>query len=382
MSPGKSRPFGLLQAAAVLLLAILSPACGGKGKSSPPAPGGLTAALTTPAGAQKGVVSIGYNLIDPAGLTCTIAVEFSINGGRVWQPATAGTGGDGTTDLGSSPGGVAHVYRWNSLVDGVAPGAPDGNVRIRITPTDTLPGTPSSTSNFTVDNSANTAPSIAITPLVGVQSGLVPVSYTLTDAQSDPCSLQPSFSTDGGTSYSPATPGPGGDGVAGLSSTPGGTAHAFLWNSVADGVAPSGVNATVRIRLTPADGAAGGPAPTGNFSVDNSGKSSGSSLGGYPIQINGSSVSDWATSVATDGVNLYVLGFEQFDFESTSGANSSWSLRKRLIQTGAPVAAFGTVSGNPGGGLDVPFKVLVSGGSLYVLLARESNAGSRSFALR
>jgi hypothetical protein len=375
---------GLLQGAAILLLAVLAPACGGKGKSKPPVPGSLGVTLTTPAGVQKGVVSLDYTLVDQASLTCTIAVEYSTNGGGSWLPATPAPGGDGRSDLGSSPGGVAHVFKWNSLADGVAVGSQDNNVRFRITPADTVPGTPSSTSNFAVDNSANTAPSLTITTPAGVQSGLVLVSYSLADAQSDPCLLQTSFSTDGGTVFSPATPGPGGEGVSGLASTPGGTAHTFLWNSVADGVALGGANATVQMRLQPSDGTLGGAQQTADFSVDNSGKSSGSSLSGYPLQFNGSSFSDWATSAATDGVNLYVFGFEQFDFEASS-PNSSWHLRKRLIRTGAAVTAFGTlgtVSGNPGAGLDIPFKVVVSGGSLYLLMASESGAGSRNFSLR
>ena len=388
MSPGAVRPSARLQIAAILFLALLAPACGGggKGKSKPPAPGGLTVTLTTPAGVQKGVVQIGYTLIDPAAPTCTIAVEYSINGGGVYQSATAAPGGDGTAALVSSPGGVPHLFTWNSLADSVATGAMDSNVRIRITPMATAPGSASNTSNFTVDNVGNTAPSATITPLVGTQSGLVVVSYTLSDTQSDPCAVQAFFSTDGGANFAPATAGPGGDGTANLASTPAGIAHTFLWNSVADGVATSGVNSTVQFRLQPGDGVLGTAVKTADFSVDNTGKSSGSTIGGaYPLQFNGSSVSDWATSAATDGVNLYVFGFEEFDFESTSGSNSSWRLRKRLIQTGAAAAGFGTagtLSVNPGNGLDVPFKVVVSAGSLYLLYARESNAGTRSFSLR
>jgi hypothetical protein len=383
MSPGPSR---VVQALAVLLLAVLAPACGGKGGGGSKKPTGISSVLlTTPVGVQKGAVSVGYTLADPGGLTCTIGVEYSVNGGGVWQPATMATGGDGTSDLASSAGGVSHVYKWNSVVDGVALGSADTNIRIRITPASVVPGTPAATTNFTVDNTGNTAPSVAVTTPV-VPSGLIPVSYSLTDAQSDLCSLQPSFSIDGGSNFSPATPGPGGDGVANLAASPGGgTLHTFLWNSVADGVALGGANAAVKIRLLPSDGVSGAAGTTSNFSVDNSGKSSGSSLGGYPIQVNGSAVSDWATCVATDGTALYVLGFENFDFESSSGANSSWKLRKILIETGASVGGFGAggiVSGNPGSGLDIPFKGVVSGGYLYLVMARESGAGSRSFELR
>lgn len=386
MSPGKVRFSGLAHPLALLFLAAVAPACGGGGGgSSKPGAAVLSATITTPAGTQTGVVPISYTLIDPAGLTCVVAVEFSTNGGGVWQPAAPAPGGDGTSDLASSPTGVPHTFAWNSVADGVAPGGPDSNVRFRITPATTVPGASGATQNFTVDNAGNTAPTASITPLVGVQSGLVPVSYALTDAQSDPCSVQASFSVDGGTSFSPATQGPGGDGASNLTSSGGGTAHTYLWNSVADGVAPSGANSTVRFRLQPADGTAGTAATTADFSVDNSGKSSGSSLAGYPIQINGSSSSDWAIAAAQDGRHLYTLGFEDFDFESASGGDVGWRLRKRTIRTGAAEAGFGsggTLSANPGPGLDVPCKVVVSGASLFVLIAQETALGSRAFVLR
>jgi len=385
MSSGKVPSIG--RGLAALVLSLLLPACGKSSSSAPPPPGPgvLSVSLTTPAGVQKGVVQISYSLMDPAALTCTVTVAYSTDGGKTYQPATPGTGGDGVSDLVSSSTGVAHAFAWNSLADGVALVGADSKVRIRVTPTDTAPGVASATSNFTVNNAGNTPPSLSMTAPVGVQGGLVPIAYSLTDAQSDLCTLQPSFSVDGGSSFAPATPGPGGDGVVNLASSPGGTAHTFLWNSVADGAAPGGANNTVQIRLRPADVALGAPATTANFSVDNAGKSSGASIGGgYPIQVNGTSHSDWATAVATDGVFLYALGFENFDFESAS-SDAGWRLRKRRIDTGAAVAAFGTagtLSANPGPGLDVPFKVIVSGGSLFVLLARETGAGSRTFVLR
>jgi len=87
----------------------------GPGPSAMPSWPNLPATVvTTPAGVQKGAVPISYTLLDPAGLTCTIAVEYSINGGGAWQPAKAASGGDGTSDLASSPGGVPHVFTWNS----------------------------------------------------------------------------------------------------------------------------------------------------------------------------------------------------------------------------------------------------------------------------
>ena len=89
----------VVQGVAVLLLAILAPACGGKSKggSGSPKPTGIASVLlTTPGGVQKGVISINYMLADPGGITSIIAVDYSTNGGGLWQPATAGPAGDGT----------------------------------------------------------------------------------------------------------------------------------------------------------------------------------------------------------------------------------------------------------------------------------------------
>src|SRR5262249_40038575 len=154
------------------------------------------------------------------------------------------------------------------------------------------------------------------------------------------------------------------------------TAHVFLWNSVSDAVAPSGVNAAVQIRLRPGDGQLGAAATTPNFSVDNTGKTKGAGLGGvYPIRVNSTSRSDWATSVASDGPSIYTIGFEDFDFEATSGADTTWRLEKRTLLTGALVPGFGSggvVTANPGAGLDLPFKVLCDGANLFVLAAQET----------
>jgi hypothetical protein len=376
------------RAIAAILLAALVPACGrNMTKGTLSSPGTLMAVSSTPPGVQSGVIALNYTLSNPAGFTCTLAVSFSVDGGATFKPATPGPGGDGTADLASSAAGTARVFDWNSLADGVALGAPVGTVRIRLTPADTAPGTSSTTANFTVDNSADTPPSASMTTPSGTQGGLVPIAYSLIDAESDPCSLQVLFSIDGGTSFAAATQGPGGDGIVDLPSSPaGGTAHGFLWNSVADGVAPSGVNAAVQIRLLPADGRPGAATTTGSFAVDNSGRSSGASFGGaYPLQVNSTSHSDWATAMATDGQSLWTVGFENFDFESPSGADSTWRLEKRTIQTGALVGGFGAggfVSVNPGPGLDLPFKVIQSGAYVYVLGAQETGLKSQSFILR
>jgi hypothetical protein len=271
-------------------------------------------------------------------------------------------------------------------MDGVGLAGAANAVQIRIIPQNIATGNQATTSSFTVNNSTHTAPSATLVTPGSLQSGLVSISYSLIDAESDPCSITASFSVDAGATFAPATAGPGGDGLTLLISSPGsGTAHVFLWNSVADGVGPGGTATQVRIRLQPADGKTGAAASTNNFSVNNAAAGSGTSLTGFPAQVNSTVNSDWATSAASDGVSLYTVGFEGFNLTSVSGADSSWRLEKRTLATGALSGSFGiggAVSENPGAGLDIPFKVLVDGGFLFVVGAQETALGSKLFNLR
>ena len=74
-----------------------------------------TALVTTPTNPQSGNVTISYSLADPESDFCSVLVQYSINGGTSWSTATAGTGGDGTSNLGSSTGGTQHKFVWNSV---------------------------------------------------------------------------------------------------------------------------------------------------------------------------------------------------------------------------------------------------------------------------
>jgi len=114
----------------------------------------------------------------------------------------------------------------------------------------------------------NYAPSVDITDPTTTQSGNVTITYTLTDANSDTCSITVQFSEDGGSSFSSATEGTGGDGTSGLSSSPTGTEHTFVWDTNTD----IGIDdqSDIQIKITPHDGLVSGTADTtSNFRVDN-----------------------------------------------------------------------------------------------------------------
>lgn len=121
-------------------------------------------------------------------------------------------------------------------------------------------------------------PTVFVTTPVGSQHSVVPVQFTITDAESDPASVTVFFSSDGGAVFQPATPAFGNGPLTGLPTTPGGTVHTFLWDSEDDGVAAGTVafgggitsvgtvNSQVQVRIVPAGGTAG---TTANFTVDN-----------------------------------------------------------------------------------------------------------------
>ncbi|MEM7246937.1 MAG: FG-GAP-like repeat-containing protein [Acidobacteriota bacterium] len=63
-------------------------------------------------------VSINYELRDgQSDPLAELRVEWALFGSTAWRPATPGPGGDGTTDLSSSPEGMPHVFVWDSSAD-------------------------------------------------------------------------------------------------------------------------------------------------------------------------------------------------------------------------------------------------------------------------
>ncbi|MBI4568586.1 MAG: hypothetical protein HY719_09320, partial [Planctomycetes bacterium] len=140
--------------------------------------------VQTPQGVQnnaEGTVDILYTLSDAESNTASIFVEFSVNGGVNWSPASQAPGGDGTTGL--VPGN--RLYKWNRLDAGPTP---TNNARVRITPTDELPGATAgaagSTGDFSVDNQGNFnfPPSVAnLSTPSGLQSDDIAFTYDISD---------------------------------------------------------------------------------------------------------------------------------------------------------------------------------------------------------
>ena len=183
---------------------------------------------------------------------------------------------DGSRSL--DPEGSVLLYTWTqlpgssvTLAGSTAPvatfeTASDGVYTFRLQVSD---GVLSSTDDVQVTVAAvsNSRPVAAVrTPQDG--TGAVPITFILRDAEGDAADVVAEYSTNGGTSFSPARSA-GGDGTAGLAASAGGTAHTFLWNSVADLGAQR--VAGVLFRILPSDaGGAGVVSVSQPFTVDNS----------------------------------------------------------------------------------------------------------------
>lgn len=230
------------------------------------------ATVTTPSGTQSDDVTIQYTLTDPDQNPSDIIVQYSVDGGLNWNPASMSDNcTDGKTDLATSKSGTAHAFVWDSFADIVGFIEPENSVRIKIIPFSKTMGVEGTTNNFTVFNGeeeVNTPPAVEVTSASG-NSGDILIYYKLYDLDQDNCSIEVSYSTDNSTSWHSATQGASGDGTAGLSSNSSGFPHCFSWDSISDNVALSGAVNNVIVMITPSDDELGESDVSDSFSVNN-----------------------------------------------------------------------------------------------------------------
>lgn len=72
--------------------------------------------IQTPTGVHKDPISVSYTLYDTESDLLSLTVKYSTDEEN-WYNATEGAGSDGTTNLTSSPSGVAHTYVWDFETD-------------------------------------------------------------------------------------------------------------------------------------------------------------------------------------------------------------------------------------------------------------------------
>ena len=99
--------------------------------------------------------------------------------------------------------------------------------------------------------STNVVPAVIVTSLTREESPAT-ISYTILDANNDPCTVDVQYSVGGGA-FTACFEG-GGDGTTGLSSSAGGTPHVFDWDFAADLTPDVTQDITIRIRADDGQG--------------------------------------------------------------------------------------------------------------------------------
>ncbi len=186
----------------------------------------------------------------------TLAV--SLSGGAT---ITAGSSGSGSLTLSGT------LTQLNAALGTLVYTAPTTGASDTLSATAT-DGIASSAPLATTITLTNIAPTVVVGMPATPQTAAVTISYILTDAESDPCSILVEYSPDGGTTWRAATAVLGqGDGTTGLASAPTGASHTFLWDSHHD-IGDTN-NSNVEIRITPSDaGGAGTAGTTSAFTVN------------------------------------------------------------------------------------------------------------------
>jgi hypothetical protein len=253
-----------------LLALALTAGCGSKKSDptqTPPPP--VSVEIVAPASTtmMSGTYTIALRVTHQVVGNCTLDLKYSTNGGATRLVPTENTGvtSNGLGPYSAAPGGIIRVYAWDTIADlgvGLTP-----NVTLYATVTDDASvSSLESSVTATVDNSS--PPTTAVSTPGVIVSGNHAIAYTLTDLQSDTASIVAQFSINGGSSFAAATLATGApEGTTGLTTSPGGIAHTFLWDSAAD--VPGATTTQARFRITASDSAAGPAGTTTNFTVDN-----------------------------------------------------------------------------------------------------------------
>ncbi|MCK6525036.1 hypothetical protein L6R49_26835 [Myxococcota bacterium] len=228
-------------AASALLLLVLA-ACGDKDVSnddsaivlpcSTSVPG-----LILPEGALSGDVPLTLNLSSPEETSASVTVEWSLDG-ESWTPATV----EGSlTDLPVSPEGSPSSVTWDSVAD-LGYAAVEG-LQLKVVATSACGVWPKNiVTDLTVLNEEVIPPtcSITLTTPPNPSDGVITVEYTTTHPDATPVDVRLSFSTDGGSNYTPADLKSGdcdgdgaSDGLKGVTTSAEGTPHCLAWDTEA-----------------------------------------------------------------------------------------------------------------------------------------------------
>ncbi|MGD8719022.1 MAG: FG-GAP-like repeat-containing protein [Candidatus Zixiibacteriota bacterium] len=197
-------------------------------------------------------VNLGYRVSDAEGDTVGLYCEYSIDDGVTWDEATVSGALEGI-----SSASYAGSLSWNARED--IGGVDSSRILFRVTPTDADEGGPVVSRPFRVD--VNDPPYVEIRALAEEQGDEIPIDYELFDEEGDQLSVKCEYSTDGGTTWKPAS-------VTGDTSdiSPITYANTVVWQARQDLGAVD--TSSVAFRITPSDVDVGQPGQITNITVD------------------------------------------------------------------------------------------------------------------
>ncbi|MDF1661487.1 MAG: VCBS repeat-containing protein [Planctomycetota bacterium] len=188
--------------------------------------------------------------------------------------------------------------------------------------------------------SFNNSPSLSLNP-VARQNGSISFGYTVTDGESNPVALSVEV-FQGGTKLFDATDagaGQGSEGNTGLSSSPGGTDHIFVWDSVAD-FGDQITRQDLQLRVSINDGQSSSAAVTSNiFQINNTIPTVTLESSSFPTMVTGNLVMAFTIidpDVETVDVNIRISG---------DGGVSFRSIPDSAVVAGARAGLQGNVQG-------------------------------------
>jgi 6-phosphogluconolactonase (cycloisomerase 2 family) len=211
----------------------------------------------------------------------------------------------------------------------------------------------------------------SVTTPSGIQTGAVRVDYKLTG---DPAAVNVAFSfSTNGITFRDATAATGGDGTSGLSVSPAGDAHVFVWDSVAD--LNGAREPSVIVKVAPADGTSG---KSDAFAVRNARflaaveKTQTGSARLYKLEVSDGSLS-FLQTVATGGTDPVDILFQSGLFLLAHQTSNSVA----VLKVDEDTSTLSPVAGSPFSADGTGAKYLATDGS-HVFL---SNTGSETISI-
>ena len=199
-----------------------------------------------------GKLIVGFKISDAESNPVSLRFEYSLDGGLTWK---AGTPDKALENIPSS--GYSGSFGW-SYLEILQKGMDYYGVRVRLRPSDYKSGAFTVSNPFRLD--LNDPPSVTLDDIFTPQTGDVPISFHITDAENDTVRFVCFYSSDNGTTWIPTSH---------VSSTENITVSngTLVWHSGRD--LPAIQSWNVRFKAIPYDHDEGTGASTGSFQLLN-----------------------------------------------------------------------------------------------------------------